>query len=222
MSTTRRLLIGAVLVAWTALPAGAGPGTAFDRLYDNWNRLHDYTVTIDSHEVLGDQISDNEMVYWFRKPDRARLDVLAGHQSGTTMVWAGGEDVTGYRRSLSLFKIHRDMHDKMLTSLRGNTILTPDLGAILDCFSKYRDRLREREGPSIDGEATSEITLPYADVSCPNDPVADRVVTADVLDLSKRTGYIVERKRFAGDDIVERWTLKDYKVDVGLADTDLK
>ena len=222
MTSTRRLIVGAVLVAWTALPAGASAGPTFDRLVENWTRLHDYTVTIEAHEVLGDRTADNVLRYAFRKPDRARLDVVAGTQNGSTMVWSGGERVVGYRRGMSLFKMHGELHDKMLTSLRGNDILSPNLGDIVDCFAKYRDRVEEREGPPVEGEPTAEVMLPYADVSCPDDPPVDKAVTLDVLDISKRTGLIVERKRFAGEQMVERWTLKDFKADSGLADTDLK
>ncbi len=222
MTSIRRLLIGAVLVACTVLPARAAVGSAFDRLMENWNQLHDYTMTIDAHEVLGDRTADNVLRYAFRKPDRARLDVVAGTQNGATMVWSGGDRVMGYHRALSLFKMHGDMHDKMLTSLRGNDILSPNLGDIVDCFGKHRDRIQEREGPQVEGEATTELRLPYTDITCPNDPPADKDVTLDVLDVSKRTGFIVERERFAGETLVEHWQLKDFKADIGLADADLK
>ena len=92
----------------------------------------------------------------------------------------------------------------------------------MECFAKYRNRVQEREGPPVDGEATAEVALPYTDVSCPDDPPVDKAVTLDVLDISKRTGYIVVRKRYAGEQIVERWELTDFKADNGLADTDLK
>lgn len=222
MTSIRRLLFGAVLAAWITLPAHAAAGSALDRLIENWARLHDYTVTIEAHEVMGERSADNVMRYAFRKPDRARLDVIAGHQSGATMVWSGGDRVVGYRRALSVFKMHGGLHDKMLTSLRGNDILSPSLGEIVKCFATHRDRLQERDGPDVDGDATTELRLPYNDITCANDPPADKEVTLDVLELSKRTGFVVERERFAGDTLVERWQLKDFKIDSGLADAELR
>ena len=52
-------------------------------------------------------------------------------------------------------------------------------------------------------------------MSCPDDPVSDKGVTLDVLDVSKKTGLILMRRRYEGDQVVERWQLKDYKIDPG-------
>jgi hypothetical protein len=196
---------------------------AFGRLEDAWNALHDYSVTIDAHEVLGDRSDDAELIYSFRKPDRARLDVITGTKAGSTIVWDGGPRVTAYKRSFSLFKMHSDAWDPSLTSLRGNGILSPDMGDLVECFGAHRSELREGPGPVIDGEATDALALPYKDVVCPDDPPNDRgVVTLDEIDISRTTGLILMRTRFAGDEIVERWELKDYKVDTGLSDAALR
>ena len=64
--------------------------------------------------------------------------------------------------------------------------------------------------------------LPYLDVTCPDDSPSDRGVTLDVLDVSRRTGLIMERRRYEGETVVERWELKDYRIDSGLSDADLR
>jgi hypothetical protein len=87
------------------------------------------------------------------------------------------------------------------------------MGDVLACFGQHRGELIERDGPPIDGEPTDELALPYADVTCPDDPATDREITLDVLDVSKRTGLVLMRKRYAGDAVVERWELKDYRID---------
>jgi outer membrane lipoprotein-sorting protein len=221
----RPVLLGAFLVLALVPPAGAVTSSlpAFDRLAATWDGIQDYTVTIEAHEVLGDESAESELHYAFRRPDHARLDVLRGLRSGSTMVWDGGDRVTAYKRGLSFFKMHGDVRDKNLTSLRGNGILNPNIGDVLACFAANKDQLREHEGPEIDGKPTDEIELPYRDVICPDDPPADRgAVTLDVVDVDRDSGLAVMRKRFVGDLVVERWELRDYQINSGLSDRDLR
>jgi hypothetical protein len=99
---------------------GAG---SFDRLVTDWQHVRDYSVTFDDHEALGAQTDDRKIHYAYRAPDRARLDVLSGTDSGSTIVWAGGNEVVAYRRSIAFFKKRADAHASDLTSIRGNGIL---------------------------------------------------------------------------------------------------
>lgn len=220
----RTLLV--VIVSALAFSPATSSGarlSSFDRFVDRWNRLHDYSVRIQAHESLGQESADNEMLYRFRKPDRARLDVMAGPKAGSTIVWSGGERVTAYKRSLSIFKMHGNAHQKDLTSLRGNGILAPNMGLLATCFGAHRDALVERPGPVVEGDPTTEVELPYKGIICPEDPAVDRgAITLDVLDVSDRTGLVLVRKRYAGEEIVERWQLNDYKLDAGLGDGDLR
>ncbi len=221
----RRLLIGALVALTPLMPAGAAPGTlpAFDRLQGMWDGIQDYSMTIDSHEVLGDQSAENEMRYMFKRPDHARLDIIGGHRSGSTIVWQGGNAVLAYWRRLALFKMHGDARDKNLTSLRGNGILGANMGDVIACFSANRELLREHDGPDVDGKPTDEIELPYQNVSCPDDPPVDRgTITLDVIDLDKQTGLALMRRRYQGEQVVERWDLSDYKINSGLGDDDLR
>ena len=209
-----RIAICATMCLAFGVPAGAGD--VFDRLQSVWLGLHEYSVTIDAHEVMGDQTDDHELFYEFEKPNHARLDVVNGTKSGSVILWNGGDRVTAYRKNLSFFKIHGSVHDHDLTSLRGNGILNPNMGDVLACFGEHRSDLIEREGPPIDGEPTDELALPYTDVTCPDDPASDREITLDVIDVSKRTGLVLMRKRYVGDEVVERWELKDYRIDTPL------
>jgi outer membrane lipoprotein-sorting protein len=215
-----RLLLGAALVFAAAAPVAAGD--AFDQLQATWNGLHDYRVTIDAHEVLGDQTDDHVLRYAFRKPSNARLDVVEGSKSGSTIVWDGGDRVTAYRRGMSFFKMHGGVWQKDLTSLRGNGVLTPNMGDLVACFAQHRDDLREGPGPLVDGDPTAEIALNRTNVTCADDPPADHDVTLDVIDVSRKTGLIMMRRRYEGDQVVERWELKDYQIDAGLGDSDLR
>ena len=225
MPPTRILGVVAALafVIVDAAAAGASNTSSFDRFCDVWKKLQDYSVTIDAHETLGDRSADNVMLYRFRKPDRARLDVIAGPKSGATIVWTGTDKVTAYKRGLSFFKMHGDAHQVDLTSLRGNGILDPNMGTLVACFEAHRDALVERAGPTIDGKATTEIALPYKGIVCPEDSASDRgVITLDVLDVADASGLVLVRKRYEGDEVVERWALTNYVIDAGLTDADLR
>jgi hypothetical protein len=219
-----RFALAASFVVAVLAPAAAGVQTApaSERLENTWNGLTDYSMTIDAHEVLGDQAADSELHYAFKRPNQARLDVLKGLKSGSTMVLDGTDRVTGYYRRLSFFKTHGGAQDKNLTSLRGNGILNPNLGEIVSCFGAHRDELRQSQGPEVDGQPTDEIALPYEHVDCPSDSATDRgTITLDVLDIS-RDGLVMERKRYAGSEAVETWMLSGYKLNSGLTDSDLR
>jgi hypothetical protein len=220
-----RFALAAALVAALLAPAAAGVQTApaFERLENTWDGIKDYSMTIDAHEVLGDQAADSELHYAFKRPNQARLDVLKGLKSGSTMVLDGVDRVVGYYRRLSFFKTHGGAQDKNLTSLRGNGILNPNLGEIVSCFGAHRDEIRQSAGPDVDGQPTDEIALPYEHVACSSDSATDRsTITLDVLDISRDTGLVMQRKRYVGNEAVETWLLSDYKLNSGLTDSDLR
>jgi hypothetical protein len=223
--TAHRCLAGALALCLLLTPAGApaAPASSFERLEALWSGIQDYSMTIDAHEVLGDQSAENELHFAFKRPDHARLDILTGLRSGSTIVWGGGDRVTAYMRLFSFFKMHGDARQKDLTSLRGNGILNPNMGDVIACFAAYRDQLREHDGPEIAGKPTDEIELPYRGVECPDDPPADRgTVTLDVLDVDRQSGLVITRKRYEGDAVVERWDMADWRINAGLSDRDLR
>jgi len=221
----RRLALAASVFLAALAPAAAGVEgvPAFDRLQNMWTSVSDYSMTIDAHEVLGDQTADSELHYAFKRPDQARLDVLKGLKSGSTMVLDGVDRVVAYYRRFSFFKKHGDAREKDLTSLRGNGILNPNFGDLVACFGAHKDELRQTDGPAVDGEATDEVALSYQHDDCPVDSATDRgTITLDVLDIARDTGLVVARKRYAGNEVVESWQLSDFKINSGLTDADLR
>ena len=66
--------------------------------------------------------------------------------------------------------------------------------------------VRERPGPTVDGDATNAIELNYpSGVACPDDSSQDGAVMWDVLYVSRRTGYVVQRVRYERESLVERY-----------------
>jgi len=196
----------------TALPLGAASG--FDLMQQRWETLAGYSVTIESHEVMGDQSDDHEFHYSFHKPTHAQLDIVRGTRSGGTILWEGGDGVVAYKRPFTILREHANAWDVNLTSLRGNGILSSNMGDLIDCLGAHRGALREKPGPVLDGVATDEISLAYAGFTCPDDSTTDRgAVTLDVVDVASATGLVLLRTRYQGSAVVERWELKDYKID---------
>ncbi len=220
----RLVASGTVLaLAMPAVPASADTSGALDRLGRAWAALRDYTANIFSHEQIGDRVSDHTLRYEFRKPDRARLDIISGTRAGVTLIWTGSDAIYAYRRGLSFFKKRGSAVSDELTSIRGNGILTPNIGDIVACFEAHRELVESRPGPNVSGNATDEIALPYAGISCPDDsPLDRRTITLDVLDLDPASGLIVERRRYAGTELVERWIVSSRAVDTNIPDGEFR
>ena len=195
------------------------PGRAFAALVERWQNVRDYSLTIDAHEVDGARIDDRTLRYEFRKPDRARLEVLSGNGAGSVVIWHGGNDAVAYRRSLPWLRGHFDARSKRVTSPRGNGVLTPNLGALLTCWSEHRDALSEHALDDGDDAGSDRIELRYDGFSCPTDAARDKDVTRDVLIVSRSTHLVMRRERYEGSTLVERWTLRDLQLDAGINDS---
>ena len=109
------------------------------------------------------------------------------------------------------------MTDKTVTSIRGNTVRAADPGDVLQCFENHRANLAAAPGPTIDGVTTEELAMDRTTgASCPDDSVADHAVTRDVLMISSDSQLPVERLRYVGAALVERWHLTNLKLNSGL------
>jgi outer membrane lipoprotein-sorting protein len=211
----RPIVVAAALACLMSSPVSAG--SALDRLATAWSDVHDYSVTIDAHEVLRGGSENRTLHYAFRKPMQARLDLVSRGRSVATILWSGGDGVTAYHPGFSFLKIHGNARDRKFTSLRGNGVLTPNLGDIFGCLEQHQGAIVERRGPTIDGEPTDEIALERAHTACADDSDTDRRITLDVIDVSQR-GTILLRKRYEGPQLVEKWILRDYRINAGLDD----
>jgi hypothetical protein len=194
-----------------------------DALLKHTAALSDYAVTIDAHEVDGSSSDDRVIRFWYRKPDRAKMEVLKGPAAGTRLEWVGGDKARVRGGIFSWFPIWLDLHDPKITSLRGNTMLRAELEPTLECFAAHRSFVTESAGPRIDGQPTDLITLSIpTGLGCPADSTTDRVVTKDVLTVSHDTGVLLRRERYVGDTQVERWLLSDIVTNSGLKDADFR
>jgi hypothetical protein len=215
------LLVGAPPAARAA--AKSEEPALLDTFVKRWATIDDYTATIVAHEVDGDRVDDRTMRFWFRKPDRAKLVMTGGGSKGSALFWTGGTHAHVRAAGFPFFPLWLDLHSGAITSLRGNTMLRPDLGPTVACFAAHPESVREGTGPQIDGHATRTLTLEVpGGLGCDGDPPKDREVTKDVLTLTRDQGLVVLRERFAGPTLVEHWEVRDIRINVGLTDDDFK
>lgn len=213
----KKLIFGAPALALTlvALPATAASTSALAAFDDAFAKVNDYTVTVHAHEVKGDRTQDRTYHYFFKRPNLAKTDIVAGDGSGSGGVWKGGDVVKGHLK-IAFITVGRtvDLHDSRATSLRGYTI--PD-GLIQNQVGKYeqmKGAITQREGGDVNGVPTDEVDLKLAD------PAANDGVTRAVLYLSRTTHFPVRQIRYEGDKVVADETFSDLKTNVGLTDSD--
>jgi outer membrane lipoprotein-sorting protein len=205
----------AVLLALTA-PAGALPGkSVLDAANAAFAGINDYRMTIAVHEVAGDRIEDRTYAILFKKPALERVDIVAGPGKGGGIVWLGGDKVKGHRGGL-LSGIHLtlDIHNSQVATLRGDSVNSGTIPAMLAVFTTIKGAVSEATGPQIDGAGTSTVTLDVAD------PAAYNGVTREVLYLSSITNLPVRRERFAGTQLVKSENVTETKTNVGLTNND--
>ncbi|MGP6159271.1 MAG: hypothetical protein ACLPYS_17495 [Vulcanimicrobiaceae bacterium] len=223
MSPSRLLALALLSLACLAASVARGSeerSSPLARLSAAWSLLDDYSMTIETTEWTRGTAVQEVLRYAFRKPALARLEVVAGPRRGAVLVWRGGPKVVAYQRGFLLFKIVAGVTSARVTSPRGNGILTPNLGDVLDCFAAHGQNVRESAGPSVDGAPSDAIALDYRGGSaCPDDSSQDRAVTRDVLYVSRDSGYVVERERYEGDTLVERYLIRDLVVNSNLPDS---
>jgi hypothetical protein len=196
----------------------ANPVVAADALtqsLDAYSKVTDYTATIIDHEVKGTDVQDRTYRYAFLKPSFVKLDIIAGPGRGGGAVWTGGDQVSGHQGGfLSGIHLKISVHDGRATSLRGDTIDTGTISAMLDMFKNPKGTVTETDDKTIDGMVTDELSLKVAD------PSAMEGVTRVDLYLSHSSHLPVRRDRYIGDQLVKSEQVTDQKINVGLKPSD--
>ena len=204
----------ALLVALAAAPLAAQAGT-LDEANEAYAKVTDYTATVIVHEILAAATQDRTYGYRFKKPHFISVDVVAGPDSGSNISYKGGAQVRAHKGGmLAMIKLNLDLHDKRVLSLRGDSIDTGTFGSVLDEFKTVKGTTTEADGATLDGIATSAVTLVVAD------PAANHNVSKEIVSFAKSSHLPVRRERFEGDRLVkdEKWT--SVKTNVGLGDRD--
>jgi outer membrane lipoprotein-sorting protein len=205
-------LAAATLVA-SAVPHPAVAADALTEAAEAYAKVNDYTATIIDHEVKGSQ--DRTYRYAFLKPSYVKLDITAGPGRGGGAVWTGGDQVSGHQGGLfSGIHLKVGVHDGRATSLRGDTIDSGTIGAMLNMFKNPKGTVTESDEKTVDGVLTDELSLKLSDQE------ASSGVTRVDLYLSRATHLPIRREFYVGDQLVKSEQVTDQKVNTGLKPSD--
>ncbi|MBV8074151.1 MAG: hypothetical protein JO140_01890 [Candidatus Eremiobacteraeota bacterium] len=220
----RFLLAGVALLVGATAASAAESAFELEQLQSAWAKVNDYQVTIVARESSGKTEQERRFHYSFLRPEHAKAEMLDGPLKGVIAVWNGGDRVITYHHGfLSKVRIGFNIHDKFVTSLRGNGISSGDLGIALKCYQSRLEDVRQAEGPTIDGSETVELILDGkgTPLHCPGDaPADDQQITKDAIFVGRASHFPLRRIRYAGDAQVEQWDLLDLRINTGLSAQD--
>lgn len=204
------------MTAALVAPAHAA-APALDEANAAFGKINDYVMSVVVHETdnAGKNVEDRTYQYSFLKPTDVKLAITAGSHRGAGVVWKGGDKVKGHDGGfLSGIKLTLDIHNGRVVSLRGDTIDSGTIPAMLDRFKTIKGDVTEAPGPAIEGQATDEVTLKVAD------PSSDGGVTKEQLFLSRTSHLPLRRMRYVGEALVKSENVSSFKSNVGLTDAD--
>jgi outer membrane lipoprotein-sorting protein len=190
----RRLLILPLLAAGLAL---APQNSALDRFAQSWAAIPAYHATLVMHETAGSDVQDRTYDFTFSKPHHATIAIAAGPGRGGREEWNGGSTVVASPPGiLSHMHIKVALTDPRVVTLRGDTVAMASFGWVLTHL-QTDGAVTQKPGPTIEGNATNELTLAIAD------PAKSGGYTRDIVDCSTATGLPVRVQRYIGGDLVK-------------------
>jgi outer membrane lipoprotein-sorting protein len=203
----------------SAAAAENKPTPALEEFGKAYAAIKDYQFQIVAHETTDDgkHVEDRVYLFRYRKPADAQIMVQQGRDRGGAATWHGGDTVSGHHGGL-LSGIHltKSIHDRDTTSLRGDVLTSDAYDTELKHFADTAGTLAESAGPSIDGQATTVVTLVVAD------PKANANVSKDVLFLSNASHLPLGRDQYVGQLLVKTEKFKEIKTNLGLKDNDFQ
>jgi outer membrane lipoprotein-sorting protein len=182
-----------------------------------WDKITSYTETIVTHEVTNDGKSSQDRTYGYKflKPTYAVIDIEDGPGKGGGAAWHGGDRVKGHQGGLfSGVKLMVPITDARATSLRGDTLDVASFAYELNHFQSTPGTLAEGPGPSVGGDATTEVTLNAS-------PAESNGVTKETLDISNATHLPIKRTQYVGGTVVKTEIFSDVKLNPGLTIKDI-
>ena len=163
-----------------------------------WAGITGYDATITLYDEKGTLTQTVVFAYAFRKPSRVSAHVIAGPNAGVTLAWNGGPTVTAHRGSglAALFKRTLNLHDPLVTTLRGSSIDQLSFGAILAHGEQEAGSLSEAPGEVIRGVPTVAVVL------TPAASLADGGLTREIVELSSVNDLPVRVLGYEGAQLV--------------------
>ena len=217
-------LTAALLLA--ALPAGAASGPVELGMLDaTWAKVNDYQANIVADEFDANTLQERRFHFSYLRPDHVKAEITDGPLRGMVAIWNGGDRVIVFHHGLMAgVRVSFALHDRLVTSPRGNTVASADFGEALACFDEHAEFVRAQDGPQVDGIQTIELVLSGdTPIACPGYSDKDILaVTKDALLVDPRTNLPLRRMRYAGDSLLEEWDIHDLRVNTGLTQADFR
>jgi hypothetical protein len=208
-------LAGVPTVASAQTTSAAGTSGSAERIAapawaafsHEWSGITGYSATVTVFEQKG--TTDEHMVldYTFGKPANATVHIVAGANSGVTLVWAGGDTMQAHRGSGLMASCKRTfaLNDPRVTTIRGSSIDQLSFDAFLSPAQQTPGAVSQAPGPTIDGSATDAVTLaPSASES--------NGLTREVVDVSEVTHLPVRVLGYEGSVLVRSVDFSDLKL----------
>jgi outer membrane lipoprotein-sorting protein len=208
-----------IAAASFSAPAWADNKTppAFDAFAKTFADVKDYQEHIVVHETTDDgkQTQDRTYDYRWMRPTYAQIEIIDGPGKGSGAAWRGGDQIRGHQGGL-LSGMHMmiSIHDPRAASLRGDNLEVASFEWQMKHFETTPGTLSEAPGPTIDGQATTAVTLL---VTSPKD---NGNVSKDVLYIGKDKHLPVRREQYVGSTLVKTETFKDLKLNNGFKPDD--
>jgi len=208
-------LVAAIVAAAGDRAGALSNARALDTAAAAFAKVTDYQMNVSVHETSSDRVEDRVYSVWFKNPAQERVEIDAGPDKGRQIVWQGGAKVKTRRSGLlGRLRATLDLHDGAVSTLRGDSIDTLTIPAMLADFTAIKGKIFQGPGPEIGGAHSIAVTLAV------EDPAVDNGVTRIVLYLSDATHLPVRRERFSGALLVKTEDLTDLRVNAGLTAAD--
>ena len=171
-----------------------------------WSKIQAYTATLVMHETVGTSVQDRTYDCSFTKPHAATIVISGGPGKGGREVWTGGDTVIASPPGLlSRLRLHLSIRDARVVTLRGDTIAMASFAWLLQHL-REKVQLSQSPGPSIGGNATTQLSLTVADAT------RNGGITREVVDFSTATRLPVRVLRFVGSTLVKQIDFRNVKV----------
>jgi hypothetical protein len=174
-----------------------------------WASITAYDTRITIFEQKGAKVLNTIFDYTFRKPASATVYYPQGENAGVTLVWGGGDTVTGHRGTgfLAFFKRTFSLHDPSMMTIRGSSIDQLSFAAILAHTLATPGTISQRPGPTILGIPTEAVTL------IPTSAAADTGLTREIVYISSLSNLPMRVLGYDGDVLVRQVDFSSVKLE---------
>jgi hypothetical protein len=211
---TAFVLLSAALLSSAPATALAAPATRaasaqLDTFADAWSHINAYSATISVFERQGDKTQNMVFDYTFRKPSDATLHARSGPNAGATLHWQGGNTVVGQRGSgmAGLFKKTLDLHDPIVTSIRGASVDELSFGAILTQIQQTPGAITELSTAWNGGDGSNALAIK------PAIPATCAGLSQEIIEISKTTHVPTRVLGYEGPVLVREVDFSNVKIE---------